>query len=110
MLSNSIQQKNANSKQHLGKKWIGRYKICSQNGVNYVLQSNTGKRIIAHYNQLRACPIPLGPGLPIHPSEETPGIVFVEPEVAGGHEVQGVFFIYTHNNFHRQQQRRYHGE
>ena len=73
-----------------GKKWISPYKICSQNGVNYVLQSNTGKRIIAHHNQLWACPIPLGPGLPIHPSEETPGIVFVEPKVAGGHEVQGV--------------------
>ena len=42
-----------------GKKWIGPYRISSQNGVSYVLVSNTGKSLVAHHNQLRLCPNPL---------------------------------------------------
>ena len=67
-----------------GKKWIGPYKISGQNGVNYVLRSNTGKSLVAHHDQLRLCPTPLGQGSPVQPIAEAPGIVFAEPEGAGG--------------------------
>ena len=72
-----------------GKKWIGPYKICSQNGVNYVLQPKMGKSIVAHHNQLRFCPVPLDPGLPVQPAVETPGAVFTDSEMAEEQEAQG---------------------
>ena len=67
-----------------GKKWIGPYKISSQNGVNYVLRSTIGRSLVVHHNQLRLCPTPLGQGSPVQPIAETPGIVFAEPEGVGG--------------------------
>ena len=73
-----------------GKKWIGPYKISSQNGVNYVLRSNTGKSLVAHHDHLRLCPTPLGQGSPVQPIAETPGIVFSEPEGVEGQEVHRV--------------------
>jgi len=72
-----------------GKKWVGPYKICSQNGVNYVLQPRIGKSIVAHHNQLRSCPVPLDPGLPVQPAAETPGVVFTDPDVAEEQEAHG---------------------
>eukprot|EP00794_Sanderia_malayensis_P021278 gene21278-biopygen16313 len=63
-----------------GKKWIGPYTICSNNGVNYVLRSNIGKTFVAHHNQIRPCPTPLDKGVPVQPLDETPGVVFVEPD------------------------------
>ena len=62
-----------------GKKWVGPYRVCSQNGVNYQLSSKTGNRLVAHHNQLRPCPIPLDQGLPVSPHKETPGINLQEP-------------------------------
>ena len=70
-----------------GRRWIGPYKICSRNGVNYTLQSNTGKCLIAHHNQLRHCPTPLNSGSPVQPTDESPGIVFIDPGVAAEREV-----------------------
>ena len=73
-----------------GKKWIGPYKICSRNGVNYVLQPRIGENIVAHYNQLRLCPVPQDPGQSVQPAAETPGVVFTDPHVAEEQEAQGV--------------------
>ena len=72
-----------------GKKWIGPYKICSRNGVNYVLQPKIGENMAAHHNQLRPCPVPQDPDLPVRPAAETPGVVFTDPHVAAEQEVQG---------------------
>ena len=62
-----------------GKKWVGPYRVCNQNGVNYQLSPKTGNRLVAHRNQLRPCPIPLDQGLPISPHKETQGINLQEP-------------------------------
>ncbi len=58
-----------------GKRWIGPYIISSREGVNYTLRSEMGKTLVAHHNQLKICPTPLGRGLPVHPVPETPGII-----------------------------------
>ena len=71
-----------------GKKWVGPYEVCSQNGVNYVLRSNTGKSLVAHHNQLRPCPTPIDQGLQVQPFAETPDIAFAEPEMVDEQGVQ----------------------
>ena len=73
-----------------GKKWIDPYRICSRNGVNYVLQPKIGENIVAHHNQLRLCPVSQDPGLPVQPDAETPGVGFTDPHVVEEQEVQGV--------------------
>ena len=57
-----------------GRRWTGPYKIASRQGVNYNIQSNSGKLLVVHHNQLKPCPIPFDQGQPIHPVPETPGI------------------------------------
>ena len=73
-----------------GKKWIGPDKICSRNGVNYVLQPKIWENIVAYLDQFRPCPVPQDPGLPVQPAAETPGVVFTDPHMAEEEEAQSV--------------------
>ena len=73
-----------------GKKWIGPYKISSQNEVNYLLRSTIVRSLVAHHNQLRLCPTPLGQGSPVQLIAEAPEILLAEPEGVGGQEVHRV--------------------
>ena len=56
--------------------------------MNYVLQSNTEKSLVAHHNQLRPCSTPIDQGLPVQPFAETPDIAFAEPEMVDEQGVQ----------------------
>ena len=74
-----------------GRKWVGPYQICTRRGVNYNIRSSNGKFLVAHHNQLKACPLPLGQGQPFHPVPETPGIIPREGfPVVQHEEMQGV--------------------
>ena len=62
-------------------------------GVNYNIRSTTGKSLVAHHDQLKPYPIPLGQGKPIYPAPETPGVVISEvPQVEQRrqNEAQGI--------------------
>ena len=78
-----------------GRRWTGPYKIIFRQGVNYTIQSNGGKSLVVHHNQLKPCPIPFDQGQPIHPVPETPGIQIGEAlqrdEQGGGQggQIQG---------------------
>ena len=61
-----------------GRRWIGPYKIVSQLGVNYRIQSDEGKEKIVHHSNVKACRVPWGQGQIIPPVREAEEIIFSE--------------------------------
>ena len=61
-----------------GSRWIGPYKLVSQLGVNYRLQSDEDKEKIVNHKNINACQVPWGQGQIIPPVWEAEEIIFSE--------------------------------
>ena len=69
----------------------GRTESVIQAQIPKSCKEQIGKFLVAHHNQLKACPLPLGQGQPFHPVPETPGIIPREGfPVVQHEEMQGV--------------------
>ena len=62
-----------------GRKWVGPYKVLVKMGVNYKVESQHGKVMVVHHNQLKPCPLSFNDeGKDICPVSETAECEIVE--------------------------------